>query len=188
MAGRARARRGAALGLVLLALGVLVSSCGGSSGSSGSSTKDWANGLCTAITTWTDSIKKTGNSLRNGNISKSSLQQASKDFGDSTKKLADDLKGLGKPDTDAGQQAADKVDKLAGQIQSDADQIKSAVNGASSLTEVQKALTSVASTLTQMGSQISTTFSEISNLDAKGELEKAFKSAPACSSLVNSSG
>jgi hypothetical protein len=53
---------------------------------------------------------------------------------------------------------------------------------------VQKALTTIAGTLTQMSSQLSSTFSELSSLDAKGELEDAFKNAPACSSLVKSSG
>jgi hypothetical protein len=53
---------------------------------------------------------------------------------------------------------------------------------------LQTALTTVAGTLTQMSSQLTSTFSELGTLDAKGELEDAFKKAPACSSLVNSTG
>jgi hypothetical protein len=175
---------------LVLAAALLLSACGKSSSSSsgGTSTADWADGLCTAITTWTSSISKTGNSLRGGNLNQDKLQQAAEDFRGSTDKLAKDLKGLGKPDTDAGQKAKSSVDKLADQVQSDADQIQKAVKGASGLSGVQKALTTIAGTLTQMSSQLSTTFSELSSLDAKGELEDAFKKAPACSSLVKSSG
>lgn len=184
----------AALVLVLAATLLLASACGksssssSSSGSGSTSTADWANGLCTAITTWTSSIRKTGNSLRSGNLDQASLKNAANEFQSSTKQLADDLKALGKPDTSAGQQAKSSVDKLAGQIQSDADKIKSAVKGASGAAGAQQALTTIAGTLTQMSSQLSTTFSELGTLDAKGELQSAFKKAPACSSLVKSSG
>jgi hypothetical protein len=186
----ATGRRVVVLMLVLAATLLLVSACGKSSSSSsgGTSTADWADGLCTAITTWTSSITKTGNSLRGGNLNQDKLQQAAEDFRASTNKLAKDLKGLGKPDTDAGQKAKSSVDKLADQIQSDADEIQKAVKDASGLSGVQTALTTIAGTLTQMSSQLSSTFSELGSLDAKGELEDAFKKAPACSSLVKSSG
>ena len=49
-------------------------------------------------------------------------------------------------------------------------------------------LASVGVTLQQMGAQVTSTFSELGSLDAKGELESAFKNADNCSSLVNSSG
>jgi hypothetical protein len=53
---------------------------------------------------------------------------------------------------------------------------------------LQKALANVGVTLTQMGEQVTGTFAELGNLDAKGELESAFKKADKCSSLVKSSG
>jgi hypothetical protein len=45
---------------------VLVAGCGGGGGSSSSSpsAQDWANGLCSAITTWSDSVKTAGESLK----------------------------------------------------------------------------------------------------------------------------
>lgn len=194
MAGRTTAARLAALALALTATLLVVSACGSSkssksSASAGStSTADWANGLCTAITSWTSSIRKTGNSLRAGNLDQAKLEQAAKDFGASTRQLADDLKALGRPNTSAGQKAKSSVDKLAGQVQADADQIRKAAKGASGLSGVQQALASVAGTLTQMSGQLTTTFSELGRLDSKGELKSAFKQAPACSSLVKSSG
>jgi uncharacterized protein involved in exopolysaccharide biosynthesis len=177
--------------LLFVATLLLVSACGKSSSSSsshGTSTEEWAGGLCTAITSWTTSITQTGNSLRGGSMNQDKLQQAAEDFRASTHTLAEDLKGLGKPDTDAGQEAKASVDKLAGQIQADADKIQQTVKGVSGLTGVQAALTTIAGTLTQMSSQLTSTFTELGSLDSKGELQDAFKKAPACSSLVKTAG
>ena len=96
--------------LVLL-LVVLVAGCGGG-GSSGSSTTDWANGFCSAITSWTTSIQTAGKSLQGGNVSEESLKSAANDINGATSTFADDLKSLGKPDTDSGQQAKESVDQL----------------------------------------------------------------------------
>lgn len=168
---------------------ILAAGCGSKSSSSDTvSPEDWANNVCGAITTWTTSVRQTGNSLRSGNINKSSLDKAVNEFEDSTKQLSDDLKGLGRPDTSSGKKAQASVEKLSSQIQSDANEIKSEIKGAQGLSGLQKALTKVGVTLQQMGTQVTTTFSELGSLDAKGELESAFKKADKCSSLVNSSG
>jgi chromosome segregation ATPase len=173
---------------LMFVLALLVSACGKSSSSGGTSTSEWANGFCSAITSWTTSIKDTGKKLQSGNISKESLKTAAQSFEDSTNTLADDLKALGKPDTDVGKKAAKAVDELADKVQQDAQEIKSAVDKASGLKETQAALAGVSTTLTTMGTQVSSTFAKLSDLDAKGELEKAFKDAPACKTLASQSG
>jgi hypothetical protein len=181
----------AALAVAVAAVALMAAGCGGGGKSSSSgtvSTEDWANSVCSAITTWTGSVRKTGDDLRSGNVTQDSLKSAVNDFESSTKQLADDLKGLGKPDTSAGDKAQASVDKLATEIQKDADEIKGEIKGASGLSGLQKALTNVGVTLQQMGAQVTTTFSELGSLDAKGELESAFKNADKCSSLVKSSG
>ncbi len=169
---------------------LLSSGCGGG-GSSSSNTKpaeDWANSVCSAITTWTSSVRQTGNDLRSGTVNKDSLNKAVNEFQSSTTQLSDDLKGLGRPDTASGQKAQASVDKLANEIQTDADQIKTEIKGASGVAGYQKALANVGVTLQQMGQQVTNTFGELGNLDAKGELQSAFKKADKCSSLVKSSG
>jgi hypothetical protein len=178
----------AALAAVFAAV-LLASGCGSSSSSSDTKpAEDWANSVCSAITTWTSSVRQTGNDLRSGSVSESSLNKAVNEFQQSTKQLADDLKGLGRPDTPSGQKAQQSVDTLATEIQSDADKIKSEIKGASGVAGYQKALANVGVTLTQMGEQVTNTFGELGNLDAKGELESAFKKADKCSSLVKQSG
>ncbi|HSC51258.1 MAG TPA: hypothetical protein VLD16_13425 [Gaiellaceae bacterium] len=181
----------AAVAALVAVTAVLAAGCGGGKSSSSSGTvpaEDWANNVCSAITTWTSSVRKTGNSLRTGSINKSSINGAVNEFESSTKQLADDLKGLGRPDTSAGKKAQASVEKLASEIQSDAAKIKSEIKGASSLTDLQKTLGSVGATLTQMGAQVTNTFAELGNLDAKGELKSAFQKADKCQSLVKSSG
>ena len=180
--------RVAALATVVVTV-ALVSGCGGSSSSDTKPAEDWANSVCSAITTWTTSVQQTGKDLQ-GNVNKDSLNKAVNDFESSTKQFADDLKGLGRPDTDAGDKAQASVEKLASEIQSDADKIKSEAKSASGsgIKGYQQALTSVGGTVQQMGQQVTSTFQELGNLDAKGELESAFKKADKCSSLVQSSG
>ena len=173
---------------LLLLLVVLVAGCGGGGSSGSSSTSDWANGFCSAITSWTTSIQTAGKSLQGGNVSEKSLKSAANDIKSATSTFADDLKGLGKPDTDSGQQAKESVDQLSSQIKSDASEIEQAVEGASGLSGAQKALTTVGSTLSKMSSQISSTLSELNGLDPKGDLLKAFNNADSCKSLAKSGG
>jgi hypothetical protein len=188
-----RTGRLAALVLVLT-LVLLATACGGSgssssgSGSQKTSAVDWANSVCSAVVTWSNSIKKTGNDLKGGTPSKAKLQSAADDFKQSTQQLADDLKGLGRPDVANGDKAQTAVDNLATQVQKDSNAVKDAVGGASGVSGYQQALTSVSATLQQMGTEITNAFSKLSTIDAKGKLEDAFKKADSCTSLVGSSG
>ena len=71
---------------------VLASGCGGSSDTS--SATDWADNLCSALGTWTSSVKSTANSLK-ANPSKESLKSAAGDIKSASDTLVDDLKDLG---------------------------------------------------------------------------------------------
>src|SRR6478609_3738212 len=167
------------LALLPIALAVvLVAGCGGSSSSSSSSPspKDWANSLCSAITTWSTSVKTAGESLKNGNLSKGDLKTTTTEIKDATSTFASDLKNLGKPNTDAGQQAKDAMDQLSTEVKDDVDQLQSSVSAAAS----------IATTLSTMSTQIASAASKLQQADAKGDLEQGFKDAPACKSLSSS--
>jgi hypothetical protein len=112
---------------------VLVAGCGGggsSSSSSSPSPQDWANGLCSAITTWSNSVKTAGESLKSGSLTEADLKNSTSEIKSATNQFAEDLKGLGKPNTDAGQQAKDAIDKLSTEINDDVDTLSSAVDDA----------------------------------------------------------
>jgi ABC-type transporter Mla subunit MlaD len=168
---------------------VLAAGCGGGGSSSGSSSspspKDWANNLCSAISTWSHSVKKSGQTLQSGKVTKDNLKQTTDDIKSATHQLAEDIKGLGKPDTDAGQDAKDAMDKLSKQIDGDVEEMQNAVdNAGSGAGGAVAAASTIASTLSKMGTQIGTAASSLQSLDAKGELEKGFKDATACQNLT----
>jgi hypothetical protein len=176
--------------LILLAIGavLLAGGCGDDESSSGTtSTTQWADDLCSAISTWTNSVKSAGESLKGGSLSKESLTGAADEIKAATGTFADDLGGLGTPDTEAGQQAQDSIDTLSSDIEKDVDEIERALDDASGVRGAGAALTTISRTLTTMTDQISSTFSDLERLDAGGELEDAFRQADSCSSL-NKSG
>jgi hypothetical protein len=175
----------------LLLLAVLTAGCGGDGGGGGDKTtsaQDWADGVCSAINTWTDSLSSAGQSLSGGNLSESSLTGATDDLKDATAQLKDDLSGLGTPDTESGDQAKQTTDELSKSIQDGVDTIEGAVKDATSGGGIVTAATTVTSTLSTMGNQVQTAFGDLKKLDPGGELESAFKDANSCKSLTSQQG
>ena len=171
---------------VVLFASLIVAGCG-SSKSQSTSTADWADGVCSAISTWANSIKAAGESLKGGNISKDSLQSAADDATSATGTLESDLKDLGKPDTQAGQQAKDMVDQLSSELKTETDSIKNAVDDASGVSGIASAVGTISSTLMTMGNQVYSTLKNLEQLDAKGELQTAFQQSSSCKQLATSS-
>ncbi len=174
------------VGAALLAAG-----CGGSSDSGDSSTDaspaaEWADGLCTAISTWTTSISSIGDSITAGGLSKDSLTGAVDDAKSATETFTSDIEGLGKPDTEAGQQAKESVDQLATDLKSEVATIDEALDGASGVAGILAAVPVISSALGTMGTEVTSTLSELEGLDAKGELESAFEGSSSCNDLAGS--
>jgi hypothetical protein len=191
-----RVRRVPATVLLGVNVGVLgLTGCGGSSSTtattsstttaSGTTTTDWANGFCTAYTTWKNSIESIGKQVASS-PSKKSLETAASDLETATQTFASDLKGLGKPDTQSGQAAKNSVDKLATTLQADASKISETVKGVSGVTGVVSAAANVNRTLTAMGSAVTSTLQTLQNANVKGDLKSAFDQAPACRGVTSS--
>jgi len=179
-------RKGVLSLAALLVFGLLAAGCG-SDEPEASGTTDWAAGVCTAITTWTDSIKSAADPIKSGDISEDSLKSAADDVTSATDTLESDLKDLGKPDTEAGQQAKDSLDQLSSDLSTDADTIKSAVEDVSGVSGIAAAVTTVATTLTTMQTQITSAYTSLTQLDAADELKTAFREAGSCQELKSSS-
>jgi hypothetical protein len=169
---------------LLVVVAVLVAGCGSKKPMTPA---DWANGVCSAVSTWKDSLTSAAEPLKSGNISKDSLQTAADDAKSATDKLQSDLKDLGKPNTQSGQQAQDQVDKLASDLQTDVDTIKSAAEGASGASGSASAVTTATTTVSTMKTQVSSTITSLKQLDAKGELTTAFRQADSCQQLTGGS-
>jgi ABC-type transporter Mla subunit MlaD len=161
----------------------LATGCGGDDGGGGASSTEWADGVCSAITTWSQSITSTAESLRGGNLSEDELRNAVDDFESATSDFVDDLRGLGAPDTESGEQAKESLDELSGNVEENVSRMRSAVDDVSGASGVLEAITTVSATLSTMGQQLSATFTELEQLDAGGELERAFSDTDSCDEL-----
>lgn len=169
---------------------LLAAGCGDSSDSSSSTdtspTTEWADGLCSAITTWTTSITSIVDPIKSGDISEDSLTTAVDDAKSATETLTSDLEGLGTPDTEAGQKAKDTVDKLSTDLKTEVATIESELDGASGIAGYIAVAPAIATSLGKMGTDVTSTITTLQGLDAKGELESAFNDASSCSDLTGS--
>ena len=164
-----------------LAAALLAAGCGGGDDETGA--EAWANDLCTSVTTWTDQVETSVNSLSGGNLSRNTLSAAVEDVGDATDTFESDIEGLGPPDTDAGEEAQEAVSTLSTQLQDGIDQIQTAFEGASTVTQVLNAASVATSTVATMWGQVTTTFTTLEGLDAEGELRSALEDSSECQDI-----
>jgi hypothetical protein len=168
--------------IAVLAGTLLAAGCGGSDDET-SGASEWASSVCSATTTWTESVASALGSLQDGNLSESSVESAVDDVTEATKTFADELQDAGKPDTEDGQQAKDLLDQLGNDIDQGAQELEDDLDSASGGTGVLTAISQITATLATMSSQVATLVEELEQLDPAGELEDAINDADECSSL-----
>jgi archaellum component FlaC len=176
--------------IVLLSGVMLAAGCGGSddnSSSESSSPTEWADSLCSAVSTWTGSMSSAGDELEQNGLSEDALDNAVDDVKSATDTLLDDIGDLGKPDTQAGDQAQESLEQLSTDLEQNVDSIEAAVKDVSSLSEVLQAAPAVSASLATMDTQVRSTVKELGGLDPKGELKSAFEQASACDNLSSTS-
>lgn len=182
-------RRGLALIGVVTAVGFLATGCGSGGSSSTTTTTgataaaDWADGFCTAVTSWEDELNTIGKDLRSS-PSKDGLQQAADGVKSANQKLSDDLKALGTPDTESGQQVKQSVDDLSTTLNNELTTIEDAAKNASGISGLASAASTIGTSLKTMGTAVSSTLTTIDNADATGEMKTAFDQASSCSDLT----
>ena len=153
--------------------------CGGDDAGNEASATDWADDVCSAISTWTASVAATAESLR-ADPGEDALRNAVDNFQSSTNDFVDELQGLGAPETEAGEQAKASVDKLADDVDENVSQMKSAVDDVSGVSGIVEAVTVVSAGLSRLAEEVSTTIASLQDLDTGGELEQAFRDADSC--------
>lgn len=184
-AARPRRRRKVALGAVVLAAAAFAAGCG-SDEPQADPAVEWADGVCSSLVTWKDSISSIGESLTGGGISQSALSDAADDAEAATNTLLDDLRDLGRPETDAGDEAQDAVESLADEIEQAKQEIEDAVDGVEGLGDVLGAVSTVSTSLATISDEISSTYDTLQELDPEGELRDAFEQASSCDELTGS--
>ena len=156
--------------------------CGGDDGGESSAT-EWADDVCSAITSWRDSVTSTTDSLRSGNLGEDALTSAVDDLASATSDFVDDVRGLGPPDTEGGQEAKESLDQLADDADENLSTVQNAIDDVSSPSEIVEAITVISAAVSTMGQQLSSTFAELEQLDPGGDLETAFNEADSCNEL-----
>ncbi len=180
--------------LVAIAAGVLLiasAGCGGGDDSSSGTTEatpasEWADGFCTAITTWTDALEGVSDQFTDlSSFSQEGLQSAADDIESATDALVEDLKGLGAPDTDSGEEVKSSIDELSSTLETELETIQTTVDGTSGITELPGAAQDILGSLSTMSTAFASTLSTLEDADVQGELEAALGSSSACDGVTS---
>ena len=151
-------------------------------GATATPTEEWADGLCSSITTWTSSLTSIVDTLKGGNLSKDSLTSAVDEAKSATETFTTEpLATSASPTPRRASRPRTRSTSSSTDIQADMTEIEDAVDGASGVGGVaRRRPASISSTLATAGEQVSSTLAGFQDLDAKGELESAFKGSSSC--------
>jgi hypothetical protein len=151
-------------------------------GSDKSATESWADGMCSALVDWQNSVTAAGENVSGGNLSKSSLQNAASEVSDANKQLRDDLDGLGKPPTETVDKAKSSLDQLGDDLNKNLADIREALANATG-NDVSVAITAVASSVQTMSQDFQNTTTQLKALQGDDTWSNAFKNSDSCQKL-----
>ena len=163
-----------------VALAVAAAGCGSSS--SASETEQWADGMCSALTDWQNSVTAAGENVSKGDLSKSSLEGAADGVADANKQLRDDLDSLGKPPTETVEKAKSALNQLGDDLNKNLEAIRDALANASG-NDVSLAITAVGSAVQAMSQDLQNTSKQLKALQSDDTWKKAFNSSDSCQKL-----
>jgi methyl-accepting chemotaxis protein len=178
-------RRTLPIAALVVVFAVAVAGCGGSDDESGA--QQWADGFCTSLTSWTDSLQQIGSSLTDtSSLSVDSVTQAVDDAVSATEELVGEVKDLGPPDTESGQEAQDAIEGLANELDDSVQTLSDEFgDGSQSLTQMLSKISDVTGTLATMASDVRSTFQQLGDIDAKGELSDAIEQSDSCDAFTS---
>jgi methyl-accepting chemotaxis protein len=163
--------------LVLLALSL--TACGDDDQSA---SDEYANGVCSSLSTWVTDVQETVQSVteRGLAVSRADIQAALEETRDATGGLVNDLEELDPPETQDGEEARSELDELATQLREQVDVIEQALESGGSVTEIAATVSAAVSTA---ANGVNTTVRNLQELDPAGELQDAFENSDDCESL-----
>jgi hypothetical protein len=176
-----------AVAIVVAVVALALAGCG-SSDDGNDATQAWADGLCSSLQSWTESVQSAGTTLQDTSaLSPESVGGALESVIDATSTLADDVKALGRPEIESAQQAEETVNGLADSLQTDANTLQQSLDDAdeAGLTGLLEELSTITATLGSMASAVGQAFTDLQELDVQGELESAFTDADSCADFVS---
>jgi small-conductance mechanosensitive channel len=176
MNGRARA----AGGVVLLIVVVLaLAGCGGDDSSA---SEDYANSVCSSLSTWVSEVQETVQSLTDAGLatSREDVQTAFDEAKDATETLVNDLDQLGPPETEDGEQAKSELDTLGTELTQQLDAIEEALDSGGGAAAIAAEVTAA---ISAAATAVKTAYEDLRGLDPAGELQESFEDSDDCDAL-----
>jgi hypothetical protein len=168
--------------MLLSVLGLVAGGCGGGN-SDTKANEAYANGVCTAIGTWTTAVKSLA-TVPSGGITKASINAKLSQFETATKTMVSQIKAVPPPNTSEGQAAKKQIDQLASQIQKTSAAVKSTASTLPANATVGQVVSALSRLAPQFQTLQSTAKSTVKSIEsAGGSLASAFKSEKACRKL-----
>ena len=168
--------------MLLSALALVAAGCGGGN-SDKKANEAYANGVCTAVGSWTTEVKSLATVPTSG-ITKASIDAKLSQFETATKKLISQIKAVPPPNTSEGQTAKKQVDQLAAQVQATSAAVKSAASKLPANPTLAQIVSELSKVVPQFQTLKSSAQSTLKTLQsAGGSLASAFKSEKACKQL-----
>jgi hypothetical protein len=169
--------------MLLTALALAAAGCGGGGNSDKKANEAYANGVCTAVGTWTAEVQSL-TTVPTGGITKASIDAKLSQFETATKKLISQIKAVPAPNTTEGQSAKKQIDQLATQVQATSTAVKSAASKLPANATVAQVVSELSTLVPQFQALKSKAQSTLKTIQsAGGSLADAFKSERACKQL-----
>jgi hypothetical protein len=182
-------RTAVALALIVVSLGLVAAGCGGDDEPQATATEEWAEGFCTAVTTWTSEIERIADELADlSSFSSEALEDAAQEADDATNTFVDDVQDLDEPGTESSQEVEDSIDALADTVEAERAEIEGAADDITGIGDIASSGAEIASSVAAMLTALQETLQAIENAEVGSEIETAFEQAPACDDVFSSSG
>lgn len=156
----------------------LLAGCGGSGGGSTTSAADWANGYCSAATTWVTTLDTARADARTGKASPSNAAQT---VTNQTNTFTQTINGLGAPDTPDGSTSESTAKDLATKLQGRTGRISAAASTTNTSVTVAQRKKIVNDQVAAALSDVATATGQLETNDA--ELGTAIKASADCTKL-----
>jgi len=176
------------LGIVAIAVAALVMRLTEDDSAQPSAT-DWADSVCTSLSTWRSSISSLAD-VGGEELTPESLRAKLDEAESATSQLVADLKEIGPPDLEAGDQLKQQLDSATNELESGFETLKQDAEDAADAdtpADFIQALAALAPQFQALLDAISKTVDDLQNAnlteEAQTELQQAFEDASSCQQL-----
>jgi hypothetical protein len=153
------------------------------------STAEWADSVCTSLSTWRSSITSLAD-VGGGTLTPESLREKLDEADQATSQLTSELRDLGPPDLEAGDQLEQELDSVSNDLATSFDTLKQGAERAADADSPDTFLEALAALAPQFQALLDAITAAVDTLqnanvaeEAEAELEQAFTGATSCQEL-----